>query len=45
MKLQNKEKLEIFMSKVMKEKVRAKAKELGTSMAEVIKRALEEYLK
>ncbi len=45
MRLKNKEKLEIFMPKEMKDKTRDRAKKLGTSMSEIIKRALEEYLK
>lgn len=45
MKLKNKQKIEVFLTIDSKEKLREKAGKLGISMAEVIKRALEIYLK
>ena len=45
MKLKGKQKLEIFLTDSQKETLRAKAQELGISMVEVVRRALEGYLK
>lgn len=44
MKLKNKKKVEIFLTEEWKQKVQDRAEKLGTTMAGVIKRALEEYL-
>lgn len=44
MQPQNKYKIEVFLTKETKDKVKAKALQLGTTMAEIIKRALEGYL-
>jgi len=41
----NKEKIEVFLTKIMKEKLRQNAKDTGITMSEVIKRLLENYLK
>ena len=40
-----KKKIEVFVTSEVKEKIRNKAKDLGVSMGDVIKRALENYLK
>jgi hypothetical protein len=40
MKLKGKQKIEVFLTDSQKESLKAKAKEQGISMAEVIKRAL-----
>lgn len=40
-----KEKIEVFLTKEWKKKVKNKASDAGISMAEVIKRSLELYLK
>jgi len=41
MKLKGKQKIEVFLTDSQKESLKAKAKEKGISMAEVIKRSLE----
>lgn len=45
MQLKNKYKIEVFLTQETKDKVKSKALELGTTMAGIIKRALEGYLK
>lgn len=40
-----KRKIEVFLTESMKEKLRAKAKESGITMSEVVKRMLEKELK
>lgn len=41
MKLKGKQKIEVFLTDSQKESLKMKAKELGISMAEFIKRALD----
>jgi antitoxin component of RelBE/YafQ-DinJ toxin-antitoxin module len=43
--MNNKKKIEVFVTHEMKEKLRTNAKKSGITMSEVIKRMLEEYLK
>ncbi len=45
MKLKNKVKVEVFITEPHKIALKSKADELGTTMTEVIKRALEQFLK
>lgn len=40
-----KKKIEVFLILEMKEKLRQKAKDMGITMSEVVKRLLEEHLK
>jgi predicted DNA-binding protein len=44
MKKRNKEKVEVYMTDEMKEKIRIRADVLGVGMATIIKIALEGYL-
>lgn len=43
MRLHQKTKIEVFVSDASKKQIREKSKQLGTSMAEIMKRALELY--
>jgi hypothetical protein len=43
--MSEKQKVEVFLTKSTKEKLRQRSKELGTTMAEVIKRLLDDFLK
>jgi hypothetical protein len=43
MKLKNKKKIELFLTEEWKLKIQNRATQLGSSMAEIIKRAIEEY--
>ncbi len=45
MRLKNKEKIEVFLTVANKNCLKARSKELGVTMSEIVKRLLEEYFK
>jgi predicted DNA-binding protein len=43
MKLKNKQKVEVFLTDAIKAKLKGRAEETGSTMSEIIKRALDSY--